>query len=64
MRFLGIDLHTNCFTCCYLDENGQRRMLSYQLDSFGVENFRSALDKGTHVLIEATVNMFAFVELY
>ena len=64
MRFLGIDLHTNCFTCCYLEENGQRRTATFKLDTAGINEFRSTLDKSTYVLIEATINTFAFVELF
>jgi len=32
MTFLGIALHTNCFTCCYLDgKNGDKRTQTFQL---------------------------------
>ena len=64
MVFLGIDLHTNCFTCCYLDESGSRRLQSFDLDTPGFELFSATLTPDTHVLVEATVNTFAFVERF
>ena len=27
MTFLGIDLHTNCFTCCYIEGESQDRRI-------------------------------------
>lgn len=27
MEFVGIDLHTNRFTCCYLDHEGEKGMV-------------------------------------
>jgi hypothetical protein len=62
MRFLGIDLPTNCFTCCYLEEDGQRHILTFKLDEPGIVAFRETLDKVTHVLIEATINTFELRE--
>jgi len=64
MRFVGIDLHTNCFTCCYIEENEGKRTITYRLDEEGIGEFRKTLDKTTHVLIEATLNTFAFVERF
>lgn len=65
MTFLGIDLHTNCFTCCYLEERSQeRRTESFQISGEGFERFFRTLTPQTHVLIEATINTFAFVERF
>jgi len=65
MTFLGIDLHTNCFTCCYLDsKNGDKRIQTFKLDSSGLQLFYNSLNRRTHVLVEATINTFAFVELF
>jgi len=36
-RYVGVDLHRNCFTACYRDEEGLRQKLSdfkAQMDSF------------------------------
>lgn len=64
MKFLGIDLHTNCCTCCTIQENGGKSITTYTLDDEGISEFRKTLDKTTHVLIEATLNTFAFVERF
>jgi transposase len=64
MVFLGIDLHTNCFTCCYLDESGSKRIEAFDLDTPGFDRFFPSLTKDTHVLVEATVNTFAFVQRF
>ena len=64
MNFIGIDLHTNRFTCCYLDEDGKRMMKTYELNSTDIENFLQTVSTSTtNVLIEATINSFAFVKL-
>ena len=64
MTFLGIDLHTNCFSCCYLKENGSKQAITFKINEDGLSSFYATLDQTTHVLIEATVNTFAFVELF
>ena len=64
MLFLGIDLHTNCFTCCYLDQEGGKRLETFELKLEGLERFFATLTKDTHVLVEATINTFAFVERF
>jgi transposase len=64
VTFLGIDLHTNCFTCCYLAQAGSKRMDTFKLDDDGLTRFYRTLDRETYVLVEATVNTFSFVELF
>jgi transposase len=65
MKFVGIDLHTNRFTCCYLNESTREKITeTFNLDSKGLISFYSTLDKETYVLVEATVNTFAFVALF
>lgn len=65
MTFLGIDLHTNCFTCCYLDsKSGEKRIRTFKLDDSSLPLFYLTLNRRTHVLVEATINTFAFVELF
>lgn len=64
MLFLGIDLHTNCFTCCYLDQVGGKRLETFELKAEDLERFFATLTKDTHVLVEATINTFAFVERF
>ena len=64
MVFLGIDLHTNCFTCCYLDEGGAKRLETFDISVAGFERFFTTLTSETYVLVEATINTFAFVERF
>jgi len=65
MKFVGIDLHTNRFTCCYLNDNSKdKQMESFELDSSGLRSFYSTINKDTYVLVEATVNTFSFVSLF
>ena len=69
MTFIGIDLHTNRFTCCYRNENfpsdGEdgKRIETYALDSYGLAAFYKTLTPQTYVLVEATITSFSFVRL-
>jgi transposase len=69
MQFVGIDLHTNRFTCCYRDEKhpgkGKEEKLTetFELNSIGLADFYKTLNKETYVLVEATITTFAFVRL-
>jgi transposase len=64
MVFLGIGLHTNCFTCCYLDQEGGKRLDTFQLNVDELGRFFGTLSADTYVLVEATINTFAFVERF
>ena len=65
MKYVGIDLHTNRFTCCYLfDEQGKKQTETFELDQEGLRGFYKTIDKDTSVLVEATINTFAFVSLF
>lgn len=65
MKFIGIDLHTNRFTCCYRDENPatSREIRTYELDAEGLGAFYLTLTEDTYVLVEATITTFSFVYL-
>ena len=65
MKYVGIDLHTNRFTCCYLfDEQGKKQTKTFGLDKEGLAGFYKTIDKDTYVLVEATINTFAFATLF
>ena len=65
MKFVGIDLHTNRFTCCYLFDNStEKQTETFGLDTEGLFSFYSTIGKDTYVLVEATINTFAFVTLF
>ena len=65
MKFVGIDLHTNRFTCCYLSDNSKEKQTeTFDLDAIGLKSFYSTIDKDTYILVEATINTFAFISLF
>jgi transposase len=70
MNFIGIDLHTNRFTCCYRNERSSvdnpqdKRVETFELDSLGMAQFFKTLTVDTYVLIEATITTFSFVRLF
>ena len=63
MKFLGIDLHSNCFTCCLITEEGKKVNISYQLEPKSLKEFYSLLTSDMYVMVEASTNTFKFVEL-
>ena len=69
MTFIGIDLHTNRFTCCYRDGNGAadgnsgKRTETFDLTAPGLADFYKTLTKETYVLLEATITTFSFARL-
>ncbi|MDR1956347.1 MAG: IS110 family transposase [Treponema sp.] len=70
MNFIGIDLHTNRFTCCYRTEQSNvevrndREMRTFDLSVEGLAAFYQALTADTYVLVEATITTFSFVRLF
>ena len=69
MEFIGIDLHTNRFTCSYRDEHTPpdakkgKRTETFELTSRGLADFFRTLTDESYVLVEATITTFAFVRL-
>lgn len=63
MKFIGIDLHTNCFTACFLDEAGNKSIITYELNNEGIEKFFEKVTLESYVLVEATINSFCFVNM-
>lgn len=70
MNFIGIDLHTNRFTCCYRTEQSKagvrndREMKTFDLTAEGLAAFYQTLTADTYVLVEATITTFSFVRLF
>ena len=71
INFIGIDLHTNRFTCCYRDENSStdtpargRVIKTFELDTLGLTDFYKTLTADTYVMVEATITTFSFVRLF
>jgi transposase len=65
MQYVGIDIHTNRFTCCYLgDDPKAKRMETFDLNPAGLKRFYATIGEDTYVLIEATINTFSFAALF
>lgn len=60
MSYLGIDLHTNCFTVCYRTQEDKERIHTFALKDLNA--FRKTLRKRDRVAVEATGNTRWFVE--
>jgi transposase len=63
MVFLGIDLHSDCFNCCFLDEAGGDERMSFRINPEDLAAFFSRLTRETYILVEASTNTFQFVDL-
>ena len=63
MVFLGIDLHSNCFSCCFLHEGGGSDKMSFSITPLELEQFYTHLTVETYVMIEASTNTFQFADL-
>ena len=70
MKFIGIALHTNKFTCCYRDvrlsssKNDGKATETFALTVAGLADFYTTLTDDTYVLVEATITAFWFVRLF
>jgi transposase len=64
MKFVGIDLHTNRFTCCYRDDRtAEKRTETFDLNQAGLAAFFRTIGRDTYVLIKATITAFSFARL-
>ena len=63
MTYLGIDLHSDCFTCCFLSEDGKKYTLSFRFTPESLKEFYRHLYENISVMMEASTNSFRFVEL-
>ena len=60
MAYIGIDLHSNRFTC---NNDGNKNMTkTYPLVEEGMERFYKDIGKGDYVVLEATTNSFEFYD--
>jgi transposase len=59
MRYIGVDLHSNSITVCYLTESGKEMLKTYSLEALA--EFRKSLRKSDQVAVEATGNTRWFV---
>jgi hypothetical protein len=60
MQFIGIDVHSNRFTCCYRDEGPtEKRIETFELDEAGLAAFYRTLMADTCVLVKRPSRVFA-----
>lgn len=63
-KFIGVDLHTDQFTCCALSENdGVIWRQTFRLTPEALQEFYNLVDDQTVVSLEATSNSFKFKEV-
>lgn len=62
-RYIGVDLHTNSFTCCFLQEGGRGKISTWPLQGGGLEQFIKGLAEEDEVAIEATGNAAHFCKM-
>lgn len=60
MRHLGVDLHPNSFTVCYLNEDGNEQLRTFSLSALA--EFQRSLQPEDVVAVEATGNTRFFVK--
>lgn len=61
MRYIGIDLHSNCFTCCFVEVDGRKIKREYKIAE--LNRFCKDLTLDDYIMIEASTNTFSFVEV-
>ena len=63
-KFIGIDLHSNAFTCCFLYEGVKKQHIrTFPVDPKGFNDFAKFLDKETYMTVEASTNSFSFAKI-
>jgi transposase len=60
-RFIGVDLHRNCFTVCLIAENGREYISAYRLEQ--IDRFLRKLRATDELAVEVTGNTRLFYEL-
>ena len=62
MAFIGVDLHTNSFTICRLEQDGSESFETCQLAAADLDRFCRTLDADDEIAVEATGNSAWFRE--
>lgn len=60
-RFIGVDLHKNKFTVCYLRKDGRYDLKDFKVSGKEIKVFKSSLSKEDEVAVESTGNTNYFV---
>ena len=61
-RYIGVDLHTNSITVCYLQQEDKMYFATYTLTTEGLSDFKSSLRSNDELSVEATGNTDFFVD--
>lgn len=61
MRYIGVDLHKLNFVVCFLDENDQKKILTYPLTRAGLDAFKRELRADDSLAVEASQNCYYFL---
>ena len=61
-NFVGVDLHCDQMTCCFLNQDNSERKDVYHLNEGGLAQFRNEIDDNSHLIVEASTSTFAFTE--
>ena len=54
-RYVGVDLHTNRLTACYLEEGDEMRFKTYQLTSAALRCFKQSLHPSDELAVQFLV---------
>lgn len=60
-RYIGVDLHKNQFTVCFMRQSGGYRIEVFKVSKQGIAEFKRALVKSDEVAVESTGNTAYFV---
>ncbi|MDO9463895.1 MAG: IS110 family transposase [bacterium] len=60
-RYIGVDLHKNNFTVCYMNEREEHKIQSFRVDAGSIGMFQKSLSKSDEVAVESTGNTAYFV---
>lgn len=60
--FIGIDLHKNNFTACFIRKGEEVEHQIYEFDSDGIKEFQGKLNKKDELAVEAVSNVKYFTE--
>lgn len=55
-RYIGVDLHKNNFTVCYMKDSEGHRTRVFEVNSRGIREFKRTLNKTDEIAVESTGN--------
>lgn len=62
-KFIGIDLHSDKFTCCFMSEDEKVEMIkTFPVSDEGIGALKKYISSNTYVTLEASTNSFVFAQ--